>query len=78
MKETQFDLNGKTWTVEGETESICISPQTWDNPADYQWVWWHGPEIIGVVDSEGLNFCDASEEAKALEWCFENPELFEI
>ena len=78
MKTIDFDLNGKVWTATGEAESICVDAQTWETPADYRWQWWDGPEIIGVLDEEGTNHCDAGEEAEALQWCFDNPDKFEL
>jgi len=78
MKTIDFDLNGKVWTATGEAESICINAQTWENPAEYEWQWWSRPEIIGVIDEEGTNFCDAGEEAEALTFCYEHPDLFEL
>ena len=78
MKNINFDLNGKEWIVEGQSDSICVNPATWDNPSEYEWVWLSHPNIIGVIDEEGLNYCTVSEEAEALEYCYQNVHLFEI
>jgi len=78
MKTIDFDLNGKIWTATGEAESICINPATWETPSHYEWQWWSRPEIIGVIDEEGTNLCDAGEEAEALTYCYEHPDLFEL
>jgi hypothetical protein len=78
MKTIDFDLNGKIWTATGTSDNICISWGDYMVPDHYEWVWLSHPTIIGVLDEEGTNFCDAGEEAEALTYCYEHPDLFEL